>query len=117
VIVLQGYGVTVHLEGSTFISKQGITSSTFKTVPDVPVGTFELTLPQGPYAALTANTSLCKTKNLNMPTEFVGQNGALLKSTTKIQVSGCPKAKHATHEPKAKKRKKRKQAGKRSGKR
>ena len=45
IIVLQGYGVTVHLVGSTFISKQGITSSTFKTVPDVPVGTFELTLP------------------------------------------------------------------------
>ena len=72
IMVLQGYGVTVHLVGSTYISKQGITSSTFKTVPDVPVGSFELTLPQGPYSALTANTSLCKTKKLAMPTEFVG---------------------------------------------
>ena len=73
--MLQGYGVTVHLVGSTFISKTGITSSTFKTVPDVPVGTFELTLPEGPYSALAANGNLCKQK-LAMPTEFVGQNGA-----------------------------------------
>jgi uncharacterized repeat protein (TIGR01451 family) len=96
IIVLQGYGATVHLVGSTFISKQGITSSTFKTVPDVPVGTFELTLPEGPYSALAANTSLCKAKKLAMPTEFVGQNGALINTSTKIAVSGCPKAKKAT---------------------
>jgi hypothetical protein len=92
IIVLQGYGVTVHLVGSTFISKQGITSSTFKTVPDVPVGTFELTLPEGPYSALAANGNLCKTK-LAMPTEFLGQNGALIKTTTKIQATSCPKTK------------------------
>ncbi len=95
-IILQGYGVTVHLVGTTFISKTGITSSTFKTVPDVPVGSFELTLPQGPYSALTANTNLCKAK-LAMPTEFVGQNGALIKTTTKIQATGCPKAKKKAH--------------------
>jgi hypothetical protein len=91
IIVLQGYGVTVHLVGSTFISKSGITSSTFKTVPDVPVGTFELTLPEGPYSALAANGSLCNAK-LAMPTEFVGQNGALIKTSTKIATTGCPKA-------------------------
>jgi hypothetical protein len=106
IIVLQGYGVTVHLVGSTFISKQGITSSTFKTVPDVPVGTFELTLPQGPYSALTANANLCKSK-LAMPTEFVGQNGALIKTTTKIGLTGCPK-----HKTKATKRRQRRKHGK-----
>ena len=37
IVVLQGYGVTVDLVGSTFISKPGITSSTFKQVPDVPI--------------------------------------------------------------------------------
>jgi hypothetical protein len=108
-IILQGYGVTVHLVGSTFISKTGITSSTFKTVPDVPVGTFELTLPQGPYSALTANKNLCKAK-LKMPTEFLGQNGALIKTTTKIQATGCPKAKKATH------KQRRHRAGRRHGK-
>ena len=48
VLVLQGYGVTIDLVGTTFIDKAGITSSTFKTVPDQPVNTFELTLPGGP---------------------------------------------------------------------
>jgi hypothetical protein len=104
IIVLQGYGVTVHLVGSTFISKQGITSSTFKTVPDVPVGTFELALPEGPYSALAANGNLCKTK-LAMPTEFLGQNGALIKTTTKITPTGCPKAKKTTHKKKTRKKK------------
>jgi hypothetical protein len=59
VVVLQGDGVRVDLVGDTFISRQGITSSTFKTVPDVPVGTFELYLPEGHYSALAANTNLC----------------------------------------------------------
>ncbi|MGA8363288.1 MAG: hypothetical protein WB709_02075 [Solirubrobacteraceae bacterium] len=95
IIVLRGYGVTVDLVGTTFISKAGITSSTFKAVPDVPVGTFELTLPQGPYSALTANGSLCASK-LAMPTEFVAQNGVALHESTKIAVTGCPKIKKPT---------------------
>jgi len=33
ILVLQGYGVTIDLTGATFISKSGITSSTFKTRP------------------------------------------------------------------------------------
>jgi hypothetical protein len=90
IIVLQGYGVKVDLVGSTFINKAGITSSTFKTVPDQPVGSFELTLPQGPYSALAANGNLCKDK-LAMPTEFVAQNGAEIHETTKITVTGCTK--------------------------
>jgi len=100
VIVLQGYGVTVHLVGSTFINeKTGVTSSTFKAVPDAPVGSFELTLPTGPYSALGANKNLCKTK-LTMPTEFVGQNGALIKTSTKIAVTGCGKTVHRKHRSK-----------------
>jgi hypothetical protein len=89
IIVLQGDGVRVDLTGTTFISKAGITSSTFKTVPDVPVNTFEIYLPEGKYSALAANGSLCKSR-LVMPTEFVAQNGAVLKQTTKIGVTGCP---------------------------
>jgi hypothetical protein len=93
VIVLQGYGVTVYLHGETFISKAGITSSTFRQVPDVPITSFELQLPEGPYSALAANGNLCTTK-LKMPTAFTGQNGAVLKQTTPISVTGCAKAKH-----------------------
>ena len=105
ILVLQGYGITIDLVGDTFISKAGITSSTFAHVPDAPVSSFELTLPQGKYSALTANADLCKnSKKLTMPTEFVGQNGAKINESTKISVTGCPKAKKAKH--KAKKHKK-----------
>jgi hypothetical protein len=58
--VLQGYGIKVILVGSTFISKSGITSSTFnKTIDDQPFSTFELTLPEGKYSTLAANGNLC----------------------------------------------------------
>ena len=93
ILVLQGYGITIDLVGDTFISKAGITSSTFAHVPDAPVSSFELTLPQGKYSALTANANLCTVKGgLKMPTEFVGQNGAVIHQSTPISVSGCPKA-------------------------
>jgi hypothetical protein len=92
VIVLQGYGVTLDLHGETFISKAGITSSTFHTVPDAPVGSFELTLPQGKYSALAAYGNLCKNK-LAMPTLFNAQNGLAIKQSTPITVTGCPKTK------------------------
>jgi hypothetical protein len=105
IMVLQGYGVTINLVGSTFISKAGITSSTFKTVPDQPVGSFELTLPQGKYSALAANGNLCKTK-LTMPTAFDAQNGASVHQTTKITVTGCPKAKKVKHKTTKHRRKK-----------
>jgi hypothetical protein len=100
IMVLQGYGVTIDLVGSTFISKAGITSSTFKTVPDQPVGSFELTLPQGPFSALAANGNLCKAK-LTMPTAFDAQNGARVRQNTKIVATGCPKAKKAKKAKKA----------------
>lgn len=126
IIVLQGYGVRVDLTGSTFISeKTGITSSTFRTVPDVPVKTFELYLPQGKNHALAANTNLCtathnvtvkqkrtrkikgrtisrtvtvsrKARGLVMPTEFVAQNGLVAKQQTNITITGCSTTKTST---------------------
>jgi hypothetical protein len=123
-VVLQGDGVTVDLVGATFINKAGVTSTTFKSVPDAPFSTFELTLPQGPFSALAANGDLCastrtvmvkkatvKVKghqrrvtrtvrevlpgSLVMPNEFVAQNGAVLKQTTKINVTDCARHKQA----------------------
>jgi hypothetical protein len=114
-MVLQGaapYNVTIDLVGTTFISSKGITSTTFKTVPDVPFNTFTLTLPQGKFSALTANVpakahySLCG-QTLAMPTEFLAQNGAKINQSTKISVTGCPptRAKKKAHKAKRKKRK------------
>ena len=59
VVVLQGYGIRIDLHGETFTSRAGVTSSTFHTVPDQPVTSFELALPQGRYSALAANKNLC----------------------------------------------------------
>jgi DNA-binding beta-propeller fold protein YncE len=101
VLVLQGYGITIDLTGSTLIHN-GITSTTFKTVPDQPFSSFELTLPEGPYSALTAIANLCTAKSLTMPTEFIAQNGAEIKQTTNIAVTGCPKHKKTTHKKKHK---------------
>jgi hypothetical protein len=130
IVVLQGYGVTIDLVGTTFINKQGITSSTFKTVPDQPVTSFELTLPQGPFSALAANGNLCsltkivtvkkkvtlkikghkhtvtrsvkqtKPASLTMPSEFIAQNGATIHQTTAISVTGCAKTKPAKKQTK-----------------
>jgi len=93
VIVLQGDGITLDLVGNTEI-KKGITSSTFKSTPDAPISTFNLTLPEGSHSALTANLpakarrSFCS-QRLTMPTKITGQNGAVIKQMTKIAVSGC----------------------------
>jgi hypothetical protein len=109
VVVLQGYGVTVFLHGETFISKAGITSSTFRQVPDVPITVFELKLPEGPFSALAANGNLCKSP-LKMPTAFTGQNGAVLHQSSPISVTGCSKhkAKKTKKHTKTKKGNKRK---------
>ena len=81
------------LDGNTQI-KKGITSSTFKTVPDAPISSFELKLPMGTYSVLGANLpasakySFCG-QALVMPTAITGQNGAVSKQNTPIQITGC----------------------------
>lgn len=90
IMVLEGDGVRVDLAASTFISKAGITSSTVRAAPDVPVNSFELYLPQGSGSALAANGNLCKeTSKLVMPTSFIAQNGSRITQKTKIVVNGC----------------------------
>jgi hypothetical protein len=96
VIVLQGEGITLSLVGNTNV-KKGITSNTFKTIPDAPISSFELKLPSGPYSVLAANAGnsrydLCG-QTLAMPTAITAQNGAVLKQSTKITATGCPKPK------------------------
>jgi hypothetical protein len=139
VIVLQGEGVRIDLVGNTDI-KRGLTYSRFETVPDAPVTSFDLTLPEGPHSVLAANGNLCAPKAttvkkrvservhgrtihvvrnvkqlvpapLLMPTTMIAQNGAVIQQTTNIGVSGCPKAK------KVKKAKRAGKAAHRGGKR
>jgi hypothetical protein len=94
-VVLQGEGVTILLVGHVNISKAGITSASFFAVPDAPIGSFDLNLPEGPHSGLSAVGSLCASP-LTMPTTITGQNGAVVQQTTKIKVTGCAKVKKKT---------------------
>ncbi len=95
VIVFQGEGVTIDLHGENVINKEGILSSTFADIPDVPVRFFELTLPTGTDSALAGQGNFCKEK-MKMPTTYVGENGAKLTIPAPIAVKDC-RAKTAGH--------------------
>jgi hypothetical protein len=135
--VLQGEGVTIILDGQTDI-KKGITYSNFETVPDAPISSFQATFPESPHSILAANVNLCdptetitvkkrvkrrihghirhvtiKVKktipiHLTSPTTITGQNGTVIKQTTSIAVTKCPKAKPPAKPTKHSKPKKKK---------
>jgi hypothetical protein len=126
VVILQanerGGHIRIDLVGNTNI-KKGITFSNFDTVPDAPISTFELRLPESTHSALAAIKNLCAlsktvtvhrhvtvhvhghTRHVNrrvkrtipdpllMPTTITGQNGAVVKHNTRIAVTGCSKPK------------------------
>ena len=92
----RGGDVEIVLDGKTQI-KNGITYSHFETVPDAPISSFETTLPEGPHSVLgtnlpaNANGSFCGL-SLAIPTTIEGQNGAQIKQSTPIAVTGCKPA-------------------------
>jgi uncharacterized repeat protein (TIGR01451 family) len=89
VVLLQGEGVQIDLTGHTQI-KKGITYSHFETVPDAPVSSFDLTLPQGPHGVLTTDIpgrNLCTTTKTVLVTKRVTRrvNGHNRKVTVKAK--------------------------------
>ncbi len=118
-VVLEGDGVRLDLTGSTVVGKSGASSVAFGAIPDIPIDSFELYLPQGPHSMLGATSSLCTPSrtavvereitqhihghavrrsikerkrvgaNLMMPSELLAQNGAIVDQDTKIEVNGC----------------------------
>ncbi len=87
-VVLSGSGITVALSGTVAFTAQGLTTSTFGAIPDVPISTFVLDLPEGPHSALAAGGNLCPGP-LSMPAALVGQNGAQKSSMVTVKVLGC----------------------------
>jgi hypothetical protein len=143
-----GVTVDLHSE-TFIAEKTGITSATLPAIPGVPFEEASVTLPAGPYSEFTGIGNLCKpTKTvtvkekvtvkskgharrvtrmvresvpapLEMPTGFIGQNGATVSQNTPVTVTGCPPAgKVSTHKKSTKKKSKPKgkksQAGKKS---
>jgi hypothetical protein len=117
IVVLQGQGITLDLSGSTRVRGGGL-SVTFNTLPDIPLRSMEIYLPQGPHSLLSANTKLCslgkivtvtrtvtrrvgghtvtrkervreRMATLPMPTSLVAQNGLVVHKAAKIEVRGC----------------------------
>jgi hypothetical protein len=92
IVALQGDGVTIDLAGETYIdTRTNITSVTFATVPDAPIGSLELKLPERSNSALASPSGNLCGKILTMPTTITAQNGARIRQSTKVSVSGCPK--------------------------
>jgi hypothetical protein len=121
VVVLQSEGVTLELSGSTTIDKANIESVVFDETPDVPLSSLELFLPEGPHSLLGASTSLCTpsklltvkrhitqrvhgrtvshtvkrrerlSATLPLRSELTAHNGAVVRQTTQIAVTGCRK--------------------------
>ena len=101
VLVLSGDNVNIELHGNTFINgTTGVTSATFKALPDVPFESIEVSLPSGEYSEFGANLpakdhfDFCGQK-LTMPTYFKAQNGLEIKQSTTLNINNCPKAKKA----------------------
>jgi hypothetical protein len=125
VLLLRGDGVTIELTGKTQI-RAGVIYTHFDQLPDSPLLSFELNLPEGPHSALAATANLCQRTKLvtvqkrvtvhsrgrirhltrrvkqrvlaplRMPVRIEAHNGAVLTQTTKVAVTGCPKPKHAS---------------------
>jgi hypothetical protein len=95
VMVLTGDNVTLELEGETLIHN-GITSATFRNIPDLPFNSIEVNLPTGPYSEFSPylptkdHDNYCTTK-LTMPTALTAQNGLEIHQNTTITPTGCPK--------------------------
>jgi hypothetical protein len=88
-LVLSGDGVKVVLVGHTHISSTGITTSTFESLPDVPISSVAVDLPVGPQSVLSANGNLCNSRLL-APTAIIAQSGAKIAQQTTIAVRNCP---------------------------
>jgi hypothetical protein len=88
--VLTGPGLLIRLTGS--ITFTPALTSTFASVPDLPITRFVLTLPPGPHSALAASKGVCGGP-LTMAATITGQNGAKVSQATPIDVTGCPPSK------------------------
>jgi hypothetical protein len=93
VMALSGDNVNIELVGETLI-KGGVTSATFRNLPDVPFESFKVTLPTGAYSEFGGYVSAKNPYNfcgqkLTVPTFLKAQNGLEINESVPVSVEGC----------------------------
>ncbi len=98
VVVLQGEGLTIDVDGQSRVSHKGALTATFASVPDAPFSTFEAVLPRGPHSQFTSVRTVGRARGsqcgerLAVPVTLVGQNGARIRKRVSMAIKGCPKS-------------------------
>lgn len=87
VVYLNGV-IDTRLQGEVTLSTQGSTT-TFASVPDVPLSRFRLDFIGGPNGLVSAVDDLCKTP-ASLSAEFKSHSGKTVTLTRKAAVKGCP---------------------------
>jgi hypothetical protein len=117
VFVLQGEGVTLEVQGESFVSRSGVLKVTFSSVPDAPFSSFETVLPAKRYSQFTSVKSTGKAQasqcgeNMVAPVKMIAYNGAEMTSNVKVKVTGCKNTK-SSRSHRANRRKTKKPANK-----
>ncbi len=88
VLLLHSGPITQQLEGTLKISKSHVITTTFTSLPDVPMESMTLSLPRGPHSLLAATGSLCA-RPLKVTYAMTDQSGHAAKSTSRLAVKGC----------------------------
>jgi uncharacterized repeat protein (TIGR01451 family) len=97
VLVLQSQGVRIDLTGALYVDAHNITSTTFRTIPDVPIRRLDLVLPEGRGSVLAASAGLCTKRPLVISYVINAQDNARVKHTVKVPVEGCKKSSRHKH--------------------
>ena len=82
-------GSGVELRQSAIIKYGTGYASTFGQVPDVPVSSFRINVPQGAHALLGIAGSICN-KRYSMPVNDTGQDGRVRVQIVRLKVDDCP---------------------------
>jgi hypothetical protein len=99
-LALRSEGVLIEVIGQTRVH-DGFESASFNAIPDVPFSELDVIFDTGPHSLLTADLpatahgDMCSGR-LSMPTQITARNGAVVKQSTIIEVSGCARKRRAT---------------------
>jgi hypothetical protein len=83
-----GVGVSVNLSGTIAVGGDGLTT-TFNSIPDVPLSSFTLSLPAGPSSALTSSAAYSCTTPPSLTGTFTAHSGASVTASQTLLVGGC----------------------------